>query len=44
MTTARTGEAFMPADEYGRGMAKFSVNLLVRDVAKSVKFYRQVLA
>jgi uncharacterized glyoxalase superfamily protein PhnB len=39
----RTGEAFPPADEYGRGMRTFSVNLLVRDVSASVQFYERVL-
>ena len=43
MTKTRTGDAFMPAGEYGRTLPKFSVNLLVRDVAKSVPFYREVL-
>jgi predicted enzyme related to lactoylglutathione lyase len=43
MTKTRTGDAFMPADEYGRGLPKFSVNLLVRDMAASVKFYRDVV-
>ncbi len=33
----------MPADEYGRGLPKFSVNLLVRDVLTSLPFYRDVL-
>lgn len=33
----------MPADEYGRGLPKFTVNLLVRDVAKALPFYRDVL-
>ena len=43
MSKTRIGDAFMPAGEYGRSMAKFSVNLLVRDVANSVKFYRDVV-
>jgi catechol 2,3-dioxygenase-like lactoylglutathione lyase family enzyme len=43
MAKTRTGDAFMPADEYGRGLPKFSVNLLVRDVARSLPFYREVL-
>jgi len=33
----------MPADEYGRGLPRFTVNLLVRDVAASLPFYRDVL-
>jgi len=43
LTKTRTGGAFMPADDYGRGMRGFSVNLLVRDVRASLKFYEQVL-
>ena len=43
MTKTRTGDAFMPADEYGRGLPKFSVNLLVRNIAVSLPFYRDVL-
>jgi uncharacterized glyoxalase superfamily protein PhnB len=39
----RTGDSFMPADEYGRSLPKFSVNLLVRKPARSVPFYRDVL-
>jgi uncharacterized glyoxalase superfamily protein PhnB len=39
----RTGAAFMPADEYGRGMRPFSVNLLVRDIRASLAFYERVL-
>ena len=43
MTKTRTGDVFMPADEYGRRLPKFSVNLLVRDVGISLPFYRDVL-
>jgi uncharacterized glyoxalase superfamily protein PhnB len=43
MTMKRTGEAWMPADDYGRRLPKFSVNLLVRDMAKSLPFYQRVL-
>jgi uncharacterized glyoxalase superfamily protein PhnB len=43
MTKTRTGDAFMPAGEYGRGLPKFSVNLVVRNVSKSVPFDREVL-
>jgi uncharacterized glyoxalase superfamily protein PhnB len=39
----RTGVAFMPADDYGRGMRSFSVNLLVRDMRASLAFYERVL-
>ena len=43
MTKLRTGDAWMPAGDYGRALPKFSVNLLVRDVQKSLPFYRDVL-
>jgi uncharacterized glyoxalase superfamily protein PhnB len=43
MTKTRTGNAFMPADEFGRSLPKFSVNLLVRSLAHSLPFYRDVL-
>ena len=43
MTMKRTGDAWMPADEYGRAMPKFSLNLLVREVERSVPFYKDVL-
>ncbi len=43
MTKTRIGDSFMPADEYGRALPKFSVNLLVRNVEQSVAFYRDVL-
>jgi uncharacterized glyoxalase superfamily protein PhnB len=33
----------MPAGDYGRALPKFSVNLLVRDLQKSLPFYRDVL-
>jgi len=33
----------MPADDYGRSLPKFTVNLLVREVARSLPFYRDVL-
>ncbi len=33
----------MPADDYGRRLPRFSVNLLVKDLMRSVKFYEQVL-
>jgi uncharacterized glyoxalase superfamily protein PhnB len=33
----------MPADDYGRSLPKFSVNLLVRNVQASLPFYRDVL-
>ena len=43
MTMTRTGDAWMPADEYGRTLPRFSVNLLVRDLSRSLSFYKQVL-
>ena len=43
MTMKRGGESWMTADEYGRALPFFSVNLLVRDVARSAKFYVEVL-
>jgi len=43
MTMTRTGAGWMPADEYGRALPRFTVNLLVRDVAKALPFYRDVL-
>jgi uncharacterized glyoxalase superfamily protein PhnB len=43
MTMTRTGDAWMPADEYGRTLPKFSANLLVRDLSRSLFFYERVL-
>ena len=43
MTMKRTGEAWIPAEEYGRAMPRFTVNLLVRDLSRSLPFYRDVL-
>ena len=43
MTMTRTGDGWIPADEYGRALPKFTVNLLVKDVARSLPFYRDVL-
>ena len=43
MTKTRTGDAFMPADDYGRALPKFSLNLLVRSVEESLPFYRDIL-
>ncbi len=42
MTKKRTGEPWMPADDYGRSLPRFTVNLLVRDVGRSVAFYMAV--
>jgi len=43
LTKTRTGDAFLAADEYGRQLPKFSVNLLVRSIAQSLPFYTEVL-
>jgi uncharacterized glyoxalase superfamily protein PhnB len=43
MTMKRTGNAWMPADEYGRQLQGFTVNLLVRDIESSLTFYRDVV-
>lgn len=43
MSMKRSGAAWMPADDYGRSLPRFSVNLLVRDVQGSLPFYRDVL-
>jgi uncharacterized glyoxalase superfamily protein PhnB len=43
MTKKQVGHAWMPAGDYGRALPRFSLNLLVRDVARSVPFYRDVL-
>lgn len=43
MTKKRMGDAWMPADEYGRAMPKFSLNLLVRAVERSFPFYKEIL-
>ncbi len=39
----RTREPWMPADEYGRLLPKFSVNLITSDLERSVRFYADVL-
>ena len=43
MTTKRTGDPWMPSDDYGRSLPPFSVNLLVRNLVRSIEFYRDVL-
>jgi len=43
MTTKRTGTPWMTPTEYGRSLTGLSVNLVVRDVATSLPFYRDVL-
>ena len=39
----RTGNPWMPADEYGRSLRGLSINLLVADVARSKAFQTEVL-
>lgn len=43
MATKRTGTPWMSADDYGRSLKGFGVNLLVADVAASVDFAARVL-
>ena len=43
MTMNRSGEGWIPAGDYGKALPKFSVNLLVRDVRRSLPFYQEVL-
>jgi catechol 2,3-dioxygenase-like lactoylglutathione lyase family enzyme len=43
VTTKRTGTPWMASDAYGKTLAGLSLNLIVRDVATSVPFYRDVL-
>lgn len=43
MAMKRSGTPWMPADEYGRGLKGFGVNLLVSDVVASVAFATAVL-
>ena len=43
MSKTRIGDPFMSGGDYGRSMPKFSVNLLVRNVERSVNFYRDVI-
>jgi uncharacterized glyoxalase superfamily protein PhnB len=43
MTQKSTGAGWMPAAAYGRMLPKFTINLLVHDVMRSLPFYRDVL-
>ena len=43
MTTKRTGTPWMAPDAYGKTLAGLSLNLIVRDVQRSVPFYRDVI-
>ena len=39
----REGESWMPADEYGRSLTGFGVNLLVPDIERALRFQTGVL-
>jgi len=43
VTKKRTGEPWMTADAYGRTLIGLSVNLIVRDIGRSLPFYTGVL-
>lgn len=43
MTTLRTGEPWMSARDFGRTLEGLTLNLIVREVAKSLPFYRDML-
>lgn len=43
MTMKRHGDSWKTADEYGRALPSFTVNLMVRDVSVSIKFYKIIL-
>jgi catechol 2,3-dioxygenase-like lactoylglutathione lyase family enzyme len=43
MTKRHLGQSWMPADDYGRTLPPFTVNLLVTDMARSTAFYVRVL-
>ena len=43
VTQLHDGAMWMPAADYGRALPTFTVNLLVRDVARAIPFYRDVL-
>lgn len=40
----RSGDPWMPAEEYSRTLKGLSVNLLVQDIEKSLDFHQHVLA
>ncbi len=40
---AREGEPWMPADDYGRSLKGFGVNILVRDMDRALAFQTDVL-
>ena len=39
----RTGEPWIPAESYGRLLPQFTVNLIVRDISRAIRFYKNVL-
>jgi catechol 2,3-dioxygenase-like lactoylglutathione lyase family enzyme len=39
----RTGDPWMPATQYSHSLRGLTLNLLVRDIAQSLPFYREVL-
>jgi catechol 2,3-dioxygenase-like lactoylglutathione lyase family enzyme len=39
----RTGDPWMPAPQYSSALRGLSLNLLVRDIARSLPFHREVL-
>ena len=39
----RTGDAWMPADEYGKSLKGLTLNLLVEDIERALVFQRDVL-
>ena len=43
MTKLRTGDPWQSPPEYGATLAGASVNLVVREVARSLRFYTQLL-
>lgn len=43
MSKMRTGESWVPADEYGRSLPAFTVNLIVSNLPRSLDFYRKVM-
>jgi uncharacterized glyoxalase superfamily protein PhnB len=43
MTMKRAGDSWMTADDYGKTLPYFTVNLLVVDMARSLAFYKEVL-
>lgn len=39
----RTGEPWIPGAVYGRSLPEFTINLIVRDIGRSLTFYRDIL-